>query len=122
MSDNNSPQTQTEMFSAMRQPSPGEPVLKSLSEELDELNRLEGEEAAALRKEIGKKTMSMMTAGLPTAGRVQHYARFESPVLSAVSGVLDLISWQHAVRSDGRKLYKFAKKKLFSGNGIPDIG
>ena len=122
MSDNNDPQlqTQTEMFNAMRQPLQGEPVLKSLSEELDELGKIEGDEAKSLRKEIGKKTVKMMTAGLPKAGRVQHYARFESPVLSVVTGALDVISWQHAVRSDGKKLFKFAKDRFFSkgGDGI----
>jgi hypothetical protein len=111
---------QVEMFSNMRKPVQGEPVLKSLAEELDELHKLEGDEAKSLRKEIGKKTMKMMTDGMPTAGRVQHYARFESPVLSVVTGALDLISWQHAVRSDGVKLYRFAKGKLFGG-GSPSI-
>jgi hypothetical protein len=49
VSDNNAPQIQqTEMFNAMRQPPAGEPVLKSLSEELDELGKIEGDEAGKL--------------------------------------------------------------------------
>jgi hypothetical protein len=119
VSDNNAPQIQqTEMFNAMRQPPAGEPVLKSLSEELDELGKIEGDEAGKLRKEIGKKTMKMMTEGMSKAGQVQHYARFESPILSVVTGALDVISWQHAVRSDGKKLFKFAKGKLFNKGDV----
>lgn len=113
---NGEPQLQQqEMFNAMRPSHDGEPVLKTISEEIDELMSLEGDEANGLRAEVGKKLRKASRQGLGIGGQAQDYLRRESKVFSIVTMGMDVISWQHAIRSDGAKLYKFAKRKWGGG-------